>query len=112
MGYDFINNYIKDYKSFINELSTNLGSTTLSFRKKIQERHTFGLGKEYGDNISLIFPGRGTNRNAGQQGGYQLLALVATLLISIIGGLGTGRILNMLNSNKKEYANDEEDWEV
>tara|TARA_Y100001963_G_C6474735_1_gene306149 strand:- start:9 stop:551 length:543 start_codon:yes stop_codon:yes gene_type:complete len=26
----------------------------LSFRKKIQERHVFGLGKEYGDNISFF----------------------------------------------------------
>ena len=66
----------------------------------------------YGDNISTIFPGRGENRNAVQQGGYQLLALVSTLLISISGGLVTGYLLNRLTLNKYNYVDDEEEWHV
>ena len=66
----------------------------------------------YGDNISTIFPGMGENRNAVQQGGYQLLALVSTLLISISGGLVTGYLLNRLTLNKYNYVDDEEEWHV
>ena len=64
----------------------------------------------YGDNISLIFPGRANGRSAFQQGLYQLAALGTTLGISICGGLITGFIVNNLQETD-EYFEDNENWE-
>ena len=66
----------------------------------------------YGDNISKIFPGRGIDRNAPEQGAYQLSALVITVLISITGGLFTGYILKNLKIDQKKYVDDLEDWNI
>lgn len=64
----------------------------------------------YGENISVIFPGRSDGRTALQQGLFQLAALGTTLAISIIGGLCTGLILKLF-SEPKEYFEDNENWE-
>jgi ammonium transporter Rh len=40
--------------------------------------------------FSVIEPGAG--RSSGIQGGYQMLALVITLVVAIIGGAVTGRL--------------------
>lgn len=64
----------------------------------------------YGDNISVIFPGRANGRTAIQQGLYQLAALATTLGISICGGLITGYIVKQL-PEVDEYFEDNENWE-
>ena len=64
----------------------------------------------YGDNISVIFPGRANGRTALQQGLYQLAALGTTLGISISGGLITGFIIKYL-PQPQEYFEDDENWE-
>jgi ammonium transporter Rh len=64
----------------------------------------------YGDSITDVFPGR-DGRTAGQQGGYQLLALIVTLSIAMSGGALTGKILNKFRAEKeREYVDDDEDW--
>lgn len=61
----------------------------------------------YGDSITDIFAAR-VDRTAGEQGLYQLYALLTTLGISIGGGYITGCILSIFNSNP-EYGVDV-DW--
>lgn len=64
----------------------------------------------YGDSITDVFPGR-DGRTAGQQGGYQLLALIVTLSIAMSGGALTGKILNKFRpEEEREYVDDDEDW--
>ena len=67
----------------------------------------------YGDSISSIFPARGQGRNAEDQSLYQLYALLTTLGISIIGGLVTGKFINVLklNEDTDSYGRDEDEWE-
>ena len=43
--------------------------------------------------FSVLEPGAG--RSSGVQGGYQMLALVVTLVVAIIGGAVTGRLNNI-----------------
>lgn len=43
-------------------------------------------------NEVLMFLQPGEDRTAAQQAGYQLLALVITLVVAIVGGLITGKI--------------------
>lgn len=62
----------------------------------------------YGDSITLIFSARET-RNSYEQGGYQALALITTLFISIFGGLFTGHLMKLFKSSDN-YAKDT-DWE-
>lgn len=55
-----------------------------------------GIATENDYHLTLyqVFPARGPTdggRTAVQQAGYQILALVSTLIISIISGLITGR---------------------
>ena len=65
----------------------------------------------YGDSITDVFPGR-DGRSAAEQGGFQLLALIVTLSLSIGGGALTGKVLNKFRSEKdREYIDDDEDWE-
>lgn len=64
----------------------------------------------YGDNISKIFPGRGSNRNAAAQGLFQLAALTTTLSISILSGLLTGLLVKYLLPDYQEYYDDKANW--
>lgn len=52
----------------------------------------------YGNNIELLYPARGgapgKGRSASEQAGYQLLALVLTLIISISSGALVGKIVS------------------
>jgi len=67
----------------------------------------------YGDSISSIFAARGQGRDAHQQSLYQLYALLTSLVISILGGLITGKFVSLLKlNNKKEYAKDNDEWEI
>jgi len=47
----------------------------------------------YGVDVSTIFFKRGPNRNAIQQGGYQMAALVISISIAIVTGIIVGLIL-------------------
>jgi len=71
----------------------------------------------YGADISTIWAARsatGDNRSAGEQGGYQLLALAITLAFSISGGTITGLIINglrqMVNGPTHKF-HDADYWE-
>ena len=64
----------------------------------------------YGDNISVIFPGREDGRTSLQQGFFQLAALGTTLGISILGGIITGFIVKHIEESN-EYFEDNENWE-
>ena len=64
----------------------------------------------YGENISVVFPGRDGGRTALEQGLFQLAALVTTLAISILGGIFTGLIVKRI-PEPKEYFEDNENWE-
>ncbi|KAG5880983.1 hypothetical protein JTB14_024522 [Gonioctena quinquepunctata] len=62
---------------------------------------------------SDIFPGDG--RSAGQQAGYQILALIMTLAIAIVGGLITGLILitsRMGHVPRRLHFNDVGFWKL
>jgi ammonium transporter Rh len=50
----------------------------------------------YGTNIGVLYPARGVtqDRSAGEQGGYQFLALVITLIIAIASGILVGNIVS------------------
>jgi len=48
---------------------------------------------DYGDNLDYILK---DGRSRGQQAGYQLAALVITLLIAVVGGLGTGFLMRYI----------------
>ena len=64
----------------------------------------------YGDSITDVFPGR-DGRTAAEQGAFQLLTLIVTLVMSIGGGILTGLILNKFRPEKeREYVDDDEDW--
>jgi len=65
---------------------------------------------EYGD-VSKVMPARGDGRSPEQQGLYQLVALVMTLLISIISGLLVGMFItsSLFNKEKNAYS-DESHW--
>lgn len=64
----------------------------------------------YGNNIKDVFPAR-DERNAKEQGLFQLCALFTTLAISIVGGIFTGFITSYTNDSSLVYFNDEENWE-
>tara|TARA_Y100000991_G_scaffold215297_1_gene205267 strand:+ start:2158 stop:3516 length:1359 start_codon:yes stop_codon:yes gene_type:complete len=64
----------------------------------------------YGDNISVIFPGRKDGRSALEQGLFQLAALGTTLGISVLGGIITGLIVKHIKE-PEEYFEDNENWE-
>ena len=63
----------------------------------------------YGENISVVFPGRDGGRTALEQGLFQLAALGTTLAISILGGIFTGLIVKRL-PEPEEYFEDNENW--
>jgi ammonium transporter Rh len=65
----------------------------------------------YGDSISKIFPARGLGRSGEGQALYQLYALLTTLVIAIVGGLLTGKLVKSLNINNMEYGKDSSEWE-
>jgi ammonium transporter Rh len=67
---------------------------------------------EYGLAIGEIFPARGgdTPRSAAYQAGYQMAALVVTLLVAIVGGAVTGWIMAKFPSPAKPY-DDSEHWD-
>ncbi|XP_015436153.1 PREDICTED: ammonium transporter Rh type A isoform X2 [Dufourea novaeangliae] len=57
----------------------------------------------------------GLNRTAGQQAGYQLLALAITVVIAIVSGLVTGLILRMSicgSISEEQKFDDEAHWEL
>lgn len=63
--------------------------------------------------LSLLIPGEG--RSAGDQAGYQLLALGVTVVIAVAGGLITGFILRLPILNKltrEQYFDDSHFWEI
>lgn len=70
---------------------------------------------EYGENITEVFAAR-AHRSASEQGGYQGLALVISLGMSILGGAVAAFIIkNMpesISSRKKTPFSDEDEWEV
>ena len=48
-----------------------------------------------------------------EQGQYQFMALLTTLLISLSGGYITGHIINCkCLKNKKSYFNDDDNWDL
>merc|ERR1712072_564738 len=56
----------------------------------------------YGESIATIWIARdpaGDNRSAGEQGGYQALALVISICFALVGGLVTGAFVNFLRSS-------------
>ena len=66
----------------------------------------------YGDNISKIFPARGDGRNARTQSLYQLYTLLTTVVLAIIGGLVSGKIIKRLSISDSIYGNDRSEWEM
>lgn len=63
---------------------------------------------DYGDNIDKVFP-NGTGTQAAAQAG----ALGCTLVISIVGGLITGVLVDKIAPRRKETPfNDTDEWEV
>jgi ammonium transporter Rh len=67
------------------------------------------------DSSGLTFPISGDGRSAGEQAGYQLLAVGVTLVIAIAGGLITGFILRVPLLNKisrEQYFDDSHFWEI
>lgn len=62
----------------------------------------------YGDSITIIFSAR-ESRTAGEQGLYQLYALLTTLGISLFGGYATGWLLSLFDNKDDTYAEDT-DW--
>jgi len=65
----------------------------------------------YGDSIIVIFAAR-DHRSSRDQGVFQLLALITTLGISIIGGLITGKICSFFENYNKKYSDDLEEWDI
>jgi len=66
----------------------------------------------YGANIENFWAGRAT-RSAGEQGGYQALALVTSLAFSICGGAITGLVLGSPLFDQEENAwHDKSHWEL
>jgi ammonium transporter Rh len=73
---------------------------------------SFTSDELYGDNIGNIFPAMNESRTNTEQGEYQLLTLLTTLLISIFGGMFSGAVLNLgFLANKREYFDDRENWD-
>lgn len=73
----------------------------------------------YGDSIGLIFPARaaepeGDGRSAGEQGNYQMYALLISLSISISSGYITGLIMKLpiFSPISAGYFTDSEWWEM
>jgi len=71
----------------------------------------------YGQDISTIWAARaadGDNRSAGEQAAFQLLALIITLAFSILGGMLTGLVVNLMRGSVDaplHYFHDGEYWE-
>eukprot|EP00037_Helgoeca_nana_P026181 m.294103 g.294103 ORF g.294103 m.294103 type:complete len:482 (-) comp27156_c0_seq1:280-1725(-) len=70
----------------------------------------------YGNNIGLLYPARGItqDRSASEQGGYQALALVITLIIAIASGVLVGNIVShpiFEPPAKKDFYSDHLYWE-
>jgi len=71
---------------------------------------------DYGADLYAIWPARlktGDNRSKSNQAGYQFLAVVVTLAMSIVGGLITGFFVSLLdNPSEDQWFDDEDFWEV
>ncbi|XP_041372827.1 ammonium transporter Rh type B-like [Gigantopelta aegis] len=79
---------------------------------------------DYGPSLQEIFPARGeeskngtasSGRSASVQGGYQMLALIITLAIAIVGGALTGLILKLSvfdGPDDDDLFDDGKHWEV
>ena len=68
--------------------------------------------KSYGPRLSDILYMRIKGRTPIQQGGYQILCLIMSVGIAIIGGIFTGIILKMFTKNASQYFKDGIYWEV
>ncbi len=74
------------------------------------------------DRLFIFYPSRnsisngGLGRTAVEQGGYQIAALVVTLVIAIFGGAITGLVLKTplfeQKDSKTDFFDDEIDWVV
>lgn len=63
----------------------------------------------------MCFFVQGFGRSSAEQAGYQMLAIVSTIIIAIIFGLITGMILNLgavRNLKKDEHHDDDIFWNV
>jgi len=65
---------------------------------------------KYGANVASIFPAR-DHRSASEQGGYQLLALIITLGVSVFSGMTFGYISTCLARETEEF-HDMSHWEL
>lgn len=65
----------------------------------------------YGLNLGAIFPERLNDRSEVDQGAWQILCLVQTIGIAILGGLFTGMVLKIFTQNTNEYFQDVIYWE-
>jgi len=80
--------------------------------------------KNYGSDLYSIWPSRqsfpATNttaavvgRTAGAQAGYQMLALIVTLILAIVGGAFTGLVVKLIDPPQKEQLFDDTTfWDV
>ncbi|XP_032518087.1 ammonium transporter Rh type B-B isoform X1 [Danaus plexippus] len=76
---------------------------------------TMATKEQYGEELGDVFPAMGGENGitASQQGLNQFLALVATLVIGLVGGAITGCIAKFLKPlSEQEKYNDENDWEL
>lgn len=73
---------------------------------------SFAGSEEYGANIELVFAARDT-RTAGEQGGYQFLALLVTLSIAIAGGVCSSILIKTITSSDQLTPfSDEGQWNL
>lgn len=66
----------------------------------------------YGENIGVIFTAREDGRSAGSQAMYQLLALVTTFFIAIIGGAVSGKLIASITDGKPNLFEDCDEWDL
>lgn len=68
--------------------------------------------EEYGQPIGLVFPARASGRTASEQAWFQVGAIGFTVMISILGGIFTGWLLNTFTSGPDRFYHDKSWWSV
>lgn len=67
--------------------------------------------EDYGEKLYKFFPETKNGRTLVEQGGYQILYLVITLVLAMLSGKISGHIVKTLMKSPEKYFQDELNWE-